>query len=324
VPFFSVANNKSRVIVIGSLNIDQVCRVATLPRPGETIKANHYQFFRGGKGANQAVAASRQDVKVSLIGSVGNDDSGRAYLDYLSEEGIDVSGISKSSPPTGSAFITVQEQNGDNMIVVAGGANETLTRTGVVALRKLIESGSVMLIQFEIPMPAVIEAVGIANRAGIPVILNPSPMNPTFPWEEYPISHLIINQKEALELLEAPIELLSIDMIRQQIHDLRIENLIITRGSEPTLVYARDGDFFEVEPLPVLPIDTVGAGDAFAGCFAARIASGTSVEDAVRAANCCGALTTLGAGAQNPIPNREKVDQHLEQIPKRKIRSKRV
>ncbi len=319
-----MANSKSKVIVVGSLNIDQVCRVAVLPRPGETIKANQYQHFRGGKGANQAIAAARQKVKVSLIGSVGNDDIGRTYLEYLATEGIDVSGISKSNQPTGSAFITVQEQNGDNMIVVAAGANETLNRASIIALKKLIESGSVLLTQFEIPIPTVMEAIGIANRAGIPVILNPSPMNPTFPWEDYPISHLIVNQKEAFELLEAPIELMSIDTVRQQIHDMRIENFIVTRGSEPTLVYTRDGDFFEVEPLPVLPIDTVGAGDAFAGCFAARIAAGASVEDAVRAANCCGALTTLGGGAQNPIPDREKVDQHLEQIPRRKLRSKRV
>jgi ribokinase len=324
VPFWEVANNRSKVVVVGSLNIDQVCRVPLFPCPGETIKANQYQFFRGGKGANQALAAARQGVQVSLIGSLGYDDHGNSYLEHLTAEGIDTAGIYQSNQPTGAAFIIVQEQNGENMIVVAGGANELLNRGSVFTRRRLIESGSVLLTQFEISIPAVTEAIEIANRASIPVILNASPIIHTFPWEDYSISHLIINQKEAHELWDTPIESLPLDTIRQHLHDFRVENLIVTRGSEPTLVYSREGDFFEVEPLPVLPIDTVGAGDAFAGCFAARIAEGASVEDAVRAANCCGALTTLGAGAQSPIPDRQKVDQHLEQIPRRKIRSKRV
>ena len=94
-------------------------------------------------------------------------------------------------------------------------------------------------------------------------------------------------------------------------HQLRIFHLIVTRGSDETLVFRREGELLAIPTLPVLPVDTVGAGDAFAGCFAARRAQGDTLEKALRAANCAGALTTLGAGAQNPMPDRERVDQHL-------------
>ncbi len=102
--------------------------------------------------------------------------------------------------------------------------------------------------------------------------------------------------------------------MRQRLHELRIENLIITRGGDDTLVYRHCDEPFEVPTLPVLPIDTVGAGDAFAGCFTARIAAGDSLDSAIRAANCAGALTTLGPGAQAPLPDREMVIQHLEHL----------
>ena len=324
-PFSQVPAKKAKVVVVGSLNIDQVFRVSDLPARGETITANHFQTSRGGKGANQAISAARQGVGVSLIGSVGDDDNGRTYLSYLEkEEGIDVAGISKSKHPTGSAFITVEEDSGENTIIVAGGANEGLSRSAIHDLSSTIESASVLLVQLEVPVQTVVEAINIAVRASVPVVLNPSPMIPNFPWDDFAIANVIVNQTEVAELLDFHPEANDLDFVRQEIHERRIQNLIVTRGSETTLVYTREGDFYEVEPLPVLPIDTVGAGDAFAGCFAARIADGSSVEDAVRAANCAGALTTLGGGAQYPIPDRDKVDQHLEQIPRRKVRSKRA
>ena len=312
-----------RVTVIGSLNIDHICRVEDLPRPGSTVQAMDYTINRGGKGANQAIAAARQGVDVSMIGAVGKDEHGTNYLKYLSEdENIEISGISKSSQPTGSAFLSVHTETGENTIVTVAGANETVSRSDIGDLSPTIESSSAVLLQLEIPMHSVVEAIHIASRKDIPVILNPSPMIVNFPWNEFSIPYVIVNEHEANELLD--LDFNDFEFIREEIHDRRIENLIITRGSQPTSVYTRDGDFFEVEPLPVLPIDTVGAGDAFAGSFAARIAEGKSIEDAVRAANCAGALTTLGGGAQRPIPDRERVEQHLEQIPKRKKTARQV
>lgn len=311
-----------RVTIVGSLNLDHICRVEEFPCPGSTIAASDYIVARGGKGANQAIAAVRQGVDVSMVGAVGDDQPGRQYLSYLSEEeGVEISGISLTSKPTGCAFISVHETTGENTIVTAGGANETVSSSDIKAIAHTIEASSALLVQLEIPLHSVIEAIEIANKKDIPVIVNPSPMIPNFPWDDFSIPYVIVNQNEANELLGP--DLNDYQYVRSELHERRIQNLILTRGSLPTLVYTRT-DFFEVEPLPVLPIDTVGAGDAFAGCFAARIAEGKSVEDAVRAANCAGALTTLGGGAQRPIPDRERVEQHLEQIPKRKKIAKQV
>ena len=317
-PFLKVASSKkAKVVVVGSLNIDQVCRVDELPCPGETIAANEYQVFRGGKGANQAIAAQRQGAQAALIGAVGDDEQGRSYLRHLEKDvGVDVSAISQAPFPTGAALITVEELSGENTIVLAGGANFTLTRADVSDARNLVEAASVLLAQLEVPVHCVIEAVHLANRAGVPVVLNPSPMIPNFPWAENAIAYVVVNESEAADLLDFHPDMGKREFVHREMDDRRIENLIVTRGSETTLVYTRKGDFFEVEPLPVLPIDTVGAGDAFAGCLAAKIGEGSSLEDAVRAANCAGALTTLGGGAQDPIPDREKVEQHIDQIPK--------
>jgi ribokinase len=175
----------------------------------------------------------------------------------------------------------------------------------------VIATGAVLLAQFEIPAPPLIEAALIANEAGIPVIINPSPINPVFPWERFRTDYAIVNEAEAYEILGFPPSSSEQELIRDIMHQLRIANLIVTRGADETLVFRREGEILSLPTLPVLPIDTVGAGDAFAGCFAARLAQGEPLTDALRAANCAGALATLGAGAQNSIPDRERVDQHL-------------
>jgi len=299
-----------QVTVIGSLNIDYVTRVESLPLPGETVAAERFDLFRGGKGANQAIAAARQDCKVVLFGAVGSDEEGAAYRSELKVAGVNITHVRTVHGQTGAAFITV-DRNGENTIIIAAGANQSLRAADVARHREVIEAGSVLLGQFEVPGPALIEAALIANEAGIPVVINPSPSNPVFPWEKIRTDYAIVNQTEATEILGFPPEPAELSLVREIMHQLRIAHLIVTRGSDETLVFRRDGDTLSIPTLPVLPIDTVGAGDAFAGCFAARLAQGHSLIDALCAANCAGALTTLGAGAQDPMPDRERVDQHL-------------
>jgi len=302
-----------KVAVVGSLNIDYFTRVETLPAPGETVSSDQLNLFRGGKGANQAIAAHRQDCKVRMFGALGDDEAGTRYRKALEEEGLDVAGVKVVPGSTGAAFITV-DRKGENMIVTAGCANDTLTRGDVKKYAARIESSDALLMQFEIPTSVIIEAARLANRKNIPVIVNASPFLPTFPWQDIRTDYLIVNQWEASELLEFDPMTEEISTVLGRMHELRIEHLIVTRGVDETLVYRRSDDPLEIPTLPVLPIDTVGAGDAFAGCFAARIAGGEDLELALQAANCAGALTTLGAGAQNPIPDRVKVDRHLEHL----------
>lgn len=301
------------VAVIGSLNIDYFTRVESLPAPGETVCSDSLDIFRGGKGANQAIAATRQGCEVILIGSVGNDEHGKKYLKELVKEGIDPAHIESVKGSTGAAFITV-DRSGENMIVISSGANGTLTREHIKAKTKQISSAGALLGQFEVPVSAVVEGARIANHKEVPVIINPSPVEKSFPWQEIRTDYLLVNEHEAAEVIGFQPWNEELSLVKQRIHELRVENLIITRGGDDTLVFNRGDEVISIPTLPVLPIDTVGAGDAFAGCFAARIADGEKLEDALAAANCAGALTTLGAGAQNPIPDRERVDQHLEHL----------
>lgn len=300
-----------RVVVVGSINLDYVTRVESLPGPGETVPADRFSRFRGGKGANQAIAAARQGCRVEFFGAVGNDGEGQSYLAALAEEGIGTGAIRTVRGDTGSAFITV-DRHAENTIVIASGANSDLQRSDIVKGAEVIQSSAALLCQFEVPLNTVVEAAQIANRAGVPVVINPSPLLPTFPWEEVRTDFLVTNEHEAAELFGFPAEPHLIDDIIDRMEELRVANLIVTRGGEDTFFFSAEGSRLVIPVLPVLPVDTVGAGDAFAGCFTARIAQGEDLVDALRAANCAGALTTLGAGAQDPIPDRSQVDRHVQ------------
>lgn len=300
----------SRVVVVGSLNLDYFTRVETLPRPGETIAAERLTRFRGGKGANQAIAAARQGCRVSLLGAVGTDEGGGSYRRALEEEGICTDHLRTAPGETGSAFITVDRQ-GENMIVVAPGANAELRRIDISRSAPEIESCALLLGQFEVPPASLIEAARIANQSNALVVINPSPFLPLFPWEEIRTDVIVANAAEAEALLGFRPDPSADSAVRGRLQELRAHSLVVTRGGDETLAFIQDGEGFAVPVLPVLPVDTVGAGDAFTGCLAARLAQGETLKNAIRAANCAGALTTLGAGAQNPIPNRDQVERHL-------------
>ncbi len=302
-----------QVTVIGSLNLDSFTRVDSLPKPGETVVATDLQSFRGGKGANQAIAAVRQGCKVALIGAVGKEGAGKAYREALKAEGIIISHIRQTTVPTGAAYITV-DRKGENMIVIAPGANGELKPLDITKAKPSLSASDVILMQFEVPVAPLLSAALNANQLEIPLIINPSPFNPTFPWDRISTDYVIVNESEVLELLGFSPVIEERSTVLAQLHHMRIRTLILTRGGNDTLVFRRDGDILTVPVLPVLPVDTVGAGDAFAGCFAARIAQGESLIEALYAANCAGALTTLGAGAQDPSPDRERVNQHVAHL----------
>jgi ribokinase len=174
-----------------------------------------------------------------------------------------------------------------------------------------------VLLQLEVPMAAVTEAARLANRAGVPVVLNPSPLSESFPWGGWRVDTLIVNEIEAQAVFGlAPEEFAARPAAGQAaLAERRVRRLIITRGAKPTLC-SSEGICFEVPTLAVKPVDTVGAGDAFAGAFAARRAQGMDVVEAIRCANCAGALATLKAGAQESIPSRAATDRAVRRLPR--------
>jgi ribokinase len=311
-----MAMSSSPLLIVGSLNIDYIASVPKLPAPGETLTASRLLRRFGGKGANQAIAAARQGATVSMIGCVGDDDDGRAYRTRLKSEGIDVHGVTSTNQQlTGTALIAV-DSKGENTIIVAPGANSCLSPARIESLKARIQSASLILLQFEVPMKATLAVVRQANRAGIPVVLNPSPYRSGFPWGEYQLDTLIVNAGEAKvafglspEVASQTPKAWSLALAKG-----RVSNLIITRGDRSTLLLSAQ-DCLEVPTLAVKPKDTVGAGDAFAGTFAARRAEGLDILAAVRLANCAGALTTLKSGAQEAIPTRRATESALRRLP---------
>ncbi len=283
---------RPKIVVVGSLNVDHTLRVPRIPQPGETLTSSGMLTCFGGKGANQAVAAARAGGEVWIIGCVGMDDFGARYVEHLQAEGINTSGIVRSAAPTGSAFIAVDDR-GENSIIVNPGANHAITEADIDSHAGIIREADALLLQLECPLTVVRRAAEIARGVGVPVVLNPSPLSGAFLGARFEVDTLIVNEGEAEQV--APHRTLGEAMCRQ---------LIITRGGQSTLCITGTG-VSEVAPPKVTPVDTVGAGDSFAGAFAVAMSGGQ--EDHLRFANAAGALATLKAGAQPSIPTREEI-----------------
>ena len=279
-------------MVVGSLNVDYNLRVPRLPSPGETLNSRSMRTCFGGKGANQAVAAARAGARTAMIGCVGMDDLGTRYIEALAAEGIDTCGISRSETPTGIALIAVDDA-GENSIIVNPGANHAMTLADIEKHSNLIRGADALLLQLECPLPVVRRAAEIARTAGVRVLLNPSPLTDTFLCRRFEVDVLIVNEGEA--------DRVSPD---RDWNAAGCRELIITRGAKSTLSISANGvrEFF---PPKVTPVDTVGAGDAFAGAFAVAISEEN--PNAIAFANAAGALATLKDGAQASIPMRTDI-----------------
>lgn len=295
------------IVVVGSLNIDHTLSVAHLPAPGETVSADAALTCYGGKGANQALSAARSGAAVSLVACCGDDAAGAEYLAFLAAQGIDTSGVNVAAggEPTGAAFIVVDAE-GENTIVVNSGANFAVDAAMVDARKSSITGADVLLLQLECPLPAVRRAAQIARAAGVKVIINPSPWSVEFAAAGIPCDVWIVNESEAAGLGGAESAIHS-DFAR----DVGLEMIVVTGGGGLTRAFSRDADVVEQAPRAVSPVDTVGAGDSFAGAFAVALAEGRAVPDALAFANAAGTLATLKLGAQTAIPLRSEIEEWL-------------
>ncbi len=300
-------SDKPRILVVGSLNVDWIARVRRLPDPGQTVAASSLLQKFGGKGANQAIAAARNELDVSLIGCVGDDPAGASYQEHLILEGIDVSGISIiSGALTGTAMIAVDE-TGENQIISGAGANGMMKPEHVC--EDMVAAADVVLLQWEVPQPVVLEALRLAARHEVPAVVNPSPWQDGFPWGTHPIHTLIVNEGEA-EAIFGRDKLDDMERLQAVAESHRISRLVITRGSASTLGISSTSHL-DIPALYVAPVDTVGAGDAFAGSYAACLARGMDFSESLRHANAAGALATLERGAQEAIPHLARIEEAL-------------
>jgi ribokinase len=299
------------ITVLGSLNVDYYCRVAAFPKGGETVAAEELVVRFGGKGANQAVAAARMGASVRMLGRVGEDGMGRSYVEHLAANGVDVSGVRPvARSVTGSAFITL-DASAENTIVVAAGANGTWTAQDVEAHEGEIAASGVLLLQGEVPLEANLRAMEIANRSGTLVIFNPSPWPSDFSWGTCRVDILVVNEHEAGTFFGMPITCVEdLKAYAERAAARQVTAMMVTRGTRSTLALS-GAEVIEVPVRRVNPVDTVGAGDTFAGALAAGMsgaqAGALSAEEVVRRANVAAGLSTLKTGAQEGMPTLEEV-----------------
>jgi ribokinase len=306
-PTFSTGG---RVAVVGTLNVDLVWQVPTLPRPGQTILASAVERQFGGKGANQAVAAARQGARVRMAGAVGDDAEGREYREHLRREGIDGDYITTAAGFSGTAHVYV-DAKGENLIVVDQGANAHIDPA---SLGRVVEGVDCLLVQLECPLTIAVEALRLAAACGVRSVLNASPSRADFPWGRHPIDTVIVNEHECRECFgRTPDDFwrAADAELRESLRQRAVTHLVITQGAAPTLHLAADVRH-RVPTYHVEPRDTVGAGDMFAGTLVAKLAAGCDWEGALWHANVAAALSTLAIGAQTAMPGRADVEAAIE------------
>ncbi len=299
------------ILVIGSANMDLVMRTPRLPRAGESLIGTAFMTARGGKGANQAVAAARLGARVCFIGCVGADAFGALQREGFLEEGIDMSHL-KVHPdlPTGTAMILLSE-DGQNVIVVAASANYGLLPEDLDALRPRFLEAELVMNQLEIPLDTVERALGLANECGVFSVLDAGPARTVSSSLLALASLTSPNETEAEAMTGIVVD--SIDAARAaaaQLRDMGAAHVVMKLGERGCL-YMGDGEV-HVPAFPVNVVDTTAAGDAFTAALS--VAWGRlDLEDALLFANAAGALAASVEGAQPSMPNLEQVRSFLKE-----------
>jgi len=287
--------------------MDLVVRTPRFANPGETLTGRDFYTAAGGKGANQAVAAAKLFGKSIMIGRVGNDIFGKELLENLSANGVDTRMVGiDDSLPTGTALITVDDA-AENTIIIIPGANGAVGERELAALEQNLPSSKILLLQLEVPLDAIISAANQAKKFGVKVVLDPAPAR-ELPDELLRLCDYITpNETEAQILTGVVIK--GMQDAKKAAHILRkrgVHAVIIKMSSKGSYYY--DGENDIVFPaFSVEPIDTVAAGDAFNGGFAAAYAAEKPSRDVLQWANAAGALSTTRAGAQPSMPTKEEL-----------------
>jgi len=292
------------LVVLGSANLDVVYRVAAIPRAGETVLATGESRHPGGKGLNQAVAAARAGTTTAFVACIGNDAAGEELLDVILEAGIETSTVRRVNASTGTALITVQD-DGDNAIVVAAGANGTLRGLTDIQ-RDAVAAAQVLVAQLEVPLEVVVEAARVARRSGTRFVLNVAPARFLDDDVLELVDVLVANEHEAATLTGEPEPMQSAQLLLD-----RVPAVVVTTGASGCLVVTRDRQGEHLPAAPADVVDTTGAGDTFTGVLAAGMASGMSLHESTRRAVVAAAMSVERDGAVPSIPTGEQVDARL-------------
>jgi ribokinase len=290
------------ILVFGSINVDLVVPVETLPRPGETALGSDFALLPGGKGANQALAARRAGADVMLSGAVGADTFAPIALETLRRAAVDTSLVRVVDRPTGVAAIMVS-RTGENMIAVASGAN--LRARAADLPDACFGPATLLVVQMEVPTSETAAAIRRARAKGARVLLNLAPALTLDPALLPQIDLLVANAGEAASLAAAPAALAR--RVR--------EGLVVTAGAEGAVAWLADGSSLTVPALPIRPLDTTGAGDTLVGVLAAALDQRASLATALRRAAAAAGLACLGRGAQAAMPDKAAIDRAVLELP---------
>lgn len=300
----------NKVTVVGSINLDTNLRVKRMVKPGETIHAKKHYSAGGGKGANQAVAASRAGAQTSFIGAVGDDAPGKQMMDLLKNEGIDLTGIDTiADESTGQAFITVDDE-GENAITIYAGANFAFGPKEIAQKSNLLKDSDFVIAQFETPIAATVKAFEIAHEAGVKTILNPAPGEDHISEELLKVTDMITpNETEAETITGIHVEdEASARKAATKLHELGVDVAIITIGSKGAF-YDYDGVSELVPAFKVRAVDTTAAGDTFIGAMSSILKPDFSnLKEAILFGNKASSLTVQRYGAQPSIPYRKEIE----------------
>lgn len=303
--------NPPRIVVVGSVNTDMVVQIARIPSLGETVTSGRFVMPAGGKGANQAVAAARLGADVTLVARVGDDIFGAQAIQNFEREHIRTAFITRDGAAhTGVAVIMVDDQ-GQNIIAVAPGANAAVTCADVDRAADQLRQADAVLLQFEIPMEVVAHTARLAAAAKVPVILDPAPAAPLPKGLLECVDYITPNETEAERLTGIAVsDQRSAEAAARHLLAAGAKRVIITMGARGALL-AEAGRMTMVASFPVEARDSTAAGDAFNGGLAVALASGLEPEAAVRRACLVGALAATRMGAQPSLPTTAEIEQFL-------------
>lgn len=298
---------------MGSLNVDITVSVADYPEHGETILGKDIRISSGGKGANQAVACKRLGAEVSLIGGLGEDFYGDFLLERLNAAGVDTDQVVMiPGEKTGTAVITIDSE-AENTIIVIKGANERVGSELTEAHCELIRSSSILLVQAEVSYDIILEAMKFAAENDVYVVFDPAPVKivdqQLLAWADV----ITPNRQETKYLTGIDvIDVKTAHRAAQQFEFLGVKNCIIKMGRQGAYVYQK-GIGCYIEGVPVLAVDTVGAGDCFAGALSVMLNKGIDLVESAQYANYASALKVTRCGAQEGIPTIRELDRFIEE-----------
>jgi len=296
-----------KICVIGSLNMDLVVNVDTMPKPGQTIIGSNFKEVPGGKGANQAVAMARLNGNVSMIGKVGEDGFGQTLINSLKNDKVDTTYIQTTKGATGVALITV-DKNAQNSIVVSPGANFEVKEEDIDSNIEAIKNSDIVVLQLETPLNTIKYALNKAKELNKYTILNPAPA--------VKLDDEIIKNVDLLTPNETELEIISgvsieteedIQKAAQIMIEKGVKELIVTLGSKGSLYINKEKSMFK-KAYKVEAVDTTAAGDSYTGALAVALSQDKCMEDAMDFASKVGALSVLKEGAQSSLPTLEDVE----------------